>query len=69
VSEFDLVELAKGGPVHFVGIGGAGMAPLAEMLLLAGGRVTGCDSQFNEGARLLVERGAEFRLGHDPAHV
>ena len=69
VTDFDLVELAKGGPVHFVGIGGAGMAPLAEMLLLAGARVTGCDSQLSATARLLAARGAEVHEGHDPAHV
>jgi UDP-N-acetylmuramate--alanine ligase len=69
VSEFDLVELARQGPVHFVGIGGAGMAPLAEMLLLAGGRVTGCDAHPNHASQLLAERGAEVAQGHDPAHV
>jgi UDP-N-acetylmuramate--alanine ligase len=69
VSEIDLVELARSGPVHFVGIGGAGMAPLAEMLLLAGGRVTGCQDHVNAAARLLRRHGAEIVEGHDPSHV
>jgi UDP-N-acetylmuramate--alanine ligase len=69
VSEIDLVELARSGPVHFVGIGGAGMAPLAEMLLLAGGQVTGCQDQVNAAARLLQRHGAVITQGHDPAHV
>ena len=69
VSEIDLVELARSGPVHFVGIGGAGMAPLAEMLLLAGGRVSGCQDQVNAAARLLQRHGAVITQGHDPAHV
>ncbi|MFL5383095.1 MAG: UDP-N-acetylmuramate--L-alanine ligase [Longimicrobiaceae bacterium] len=68
-SEIDLVELARSGPVHFVGIGGAGMAPLAEMLLLAGGQVTGCQDQVNAAARLLQRHGAVITEGHDPAHV
>jgi len=68
-SEIDLVELARSGPVHFVGIGGAGMAPLAEMLLLAGGRVTGCQDQVNAAARLLQRHGAVVTEGHDPSHV
>jgi len=68
-TEIDLVWLARTGPVHFVGIGGAGMAPLAEMLLLAGGRVTGCQDQVNASARLLRRHGAEISEGHDPAHV
>jgi UDP-N-acetylmuramate--alanine ligase len=68
-SEIDLVELARSGAVHFVGIGGAGMAPLAEMLLLAGGRVTGCEAYVNAAARLLERHGAVVTQGHDPAHV
>jgi UDP-N-acetylmuramate--alanine ligase len=68
-TELDLVELARSGPVHFVGIGGAGMAPLAEMLLRAGGRVTGCQDQVNASARLLERHGAVIAEGHDPAHV
>lgn len=68
-TEIDLVQLARSGPVHFVGIGGAGMAPLAEMLLLAGGRVTGCQDHVNASARLLRRHGAVVREGHDPAHV
>src|SRR3954469_16524653 len=67
--EIDLVSLARSGPVHFVGIGGAGMAPLAEMLLLAGGQVTGCEAQVNPAARLLERHGARVVQGHDPAHV
>jgi UDP-N-acetylmuramate--alanine ligase len=69
VSEFDLVELARGGPVHFVGMGGAGMAPLAEMLLLTGASVTGCDAHRNAAVRLLERHGAAFVEGHDAAHV
>src|SRR4051812_13051398 len=45
------------------------MAPLAEMLLLAGGRVTGCQDQVNAAARLLERHGAVITEGHDPAHV
>ena len=41
--DVDLRALAKGGSVHFMGAGGAGMCALAELLLRHGGRVTGCD--------------------------
>lgn len=68
-TDFDLVELAKRGPVHFMGIGGAGMSPLAEMALLAGARVTGCDSSPGPATQLLEERGATVYQGHDPSHV
>jgi UDP-N-acetylmuramate--alanine ligase len=68
-TDFDLVELAKRGPVHFMGIGGAGMSPLAEMALLAGARVTGCDSSPGPATQLLEQRGATVYQGHDPSHV
>jgi UDP-N-acetylmuramate--alanine ligase len=68
-TEFDLVELAARGPVHFMGIGGAGMSPLAEMALLQGVRVTGCDSSPGDGTRHLEARGAVIHQGHDPGHV
>ena len=69
MSGFDLVEIAGRGPVHFVGIGGAGMSPLADMLMLSGVRVTGCDAHPGPASRLLAERGATVMEGHDPAHV
>jgi UDP-N-acetylmuramate--alanine ligase len=69
LNSFDLVELAGRGPVHFVGIGGAGMSPLADMLMLSGVRVTGCDAHPGPGSRMLAERGATVHEGHDPAHV
>jgi UDP-N-acetylmuramate--alanine ligase len=68
-TDFDLLELARRGPVHFMGIGGAGMSPLAEMALLAGVRVTGCDSSPGPATQLLEQRGATVWQGHDAAHV
>ena len=68
-TEFDLVQLAKHGPIHFMGIGGAGMSPLAEMALLAGARVTGCDSSPGPATQHMEERGATVYQGHHPDHV
>jgi UDP-N-acetylmuramate--alanine ligase len=68
-TDFDLLQLAQRGPVHFMGIGGAGMSPLAEMALLAGVRVTGCDSSPGPATQLLEARGAVIAQGHDAAHV
>jgi len=68
-TDFDLLELARRGPVHFLGIGGAGMSPLAEMALLAGARVTGCDASPGPATQHLESRGAVVSQGHDPAHV
>lgn len=52
-----------------MGIGGAGMTPLAELLLGAGGRVTGCDAHTGPGTRRLEQAGAVVVEGHDPAHI
>jgi len=65
----DLRALAERGPVHFMGIGGAGMNALAELLLRTGGRVTGCDVKRSETTRRLSERGVAVAEGHDPDHV
>ncbi|HEY7116260.1 MAG TPA: UDP-N-acetylmuramate--L-alanine ligase [Tepidisphaeraceae bacterium] len=46
--------------VHFIGIGGCGMAGLARMLLDAGAIVTGSDPNFNEAAMELARRGAKI---------
>jgi UDP-N-acetylmuramate--alanine ligase len=65
----DLRTLAQTGTVHFVGICGAGMSTLAEMILHVGGRVSGCDTNLTATATRLRDIGAEIFEGHDPAHV
>lgn len=55
--------------IHFVGIGGAGMGGIAEVLLNLGYSVQGSDLRENEVTRRLAERGATIRIGHDPANV
>ena len=55
-------------PVHFVGIAGAGMRALAELLARRGVPVTGCDA--NPGVvDDLVELGIHVTRGHSPDHV
>ncbi len=55
--------------VHFVGIGGAGMSGIAEVLLGQGYRVSGSDLSESENIRRLRERGATVSVGHDAANV
>jgi UDP-N-acetylmuramate--alanine ligase len=61
--------LRRGGTIHLMGIGGAGMAGLALLLEARGARVSGCDHAESDATRELSERGIEVRRGHDPAHV
>ncbi len=65
----DLRALARTGPVHFVGISGAGVSALAELVLRSGGRATGCDLRSGPAVDALRELGAEIVEGHDPSHV
>lgn len=63
-----LLDPADSRPVHFVGIAGAGMSALAELFVLRGARVTGCD-QHPENAADLARRGIAVQAGHSPEHV
>lgn len=55
-------------PIHFVGIAGAGMSALAELLIRRGVAVTGCDSN-PPAAQDLGRLGVHVARGHDPAHI
>ncbi len=55
--------------LHFVGIGGAGMCGLAELLHGEGLAVSGCDLAANEATLRLQALGIPVALGHDPGHL
>ena len=55
--------------VHFVGIGGAGMSGIAEVLAYLGYRVSGSDLVENAATRRLVEVGASVFKGHAAEQV
>ena len=55
--------------VHFVGIGGAGMCPLAQILMDDGLTVSGCDHAESDRTHLLSARGATVVIGHPTSHV
>jgi UDP-N-acetylmuramate--alanine ligase len=65
----DLRALARQGPVHFMGVSGAGMSTLAELLLRAGGTVTGCDLRPGRSGETLRALGAVVDQGHDATHA
>lgn len=65
----DLIERSRKGAIHFMGIGGAGVSALAEYVVLAGGRATGCDTRPSAVTATLREMGVDVMEGHDPAHV
>jgi len=52
--------------MHLVGIGGAGMSPLAEVLLSRGHTVTGSDKAVSEASRRLETLGIKVQYNHEP---
>ncbi len=55
--------------VHFVGIGGAGMSAIAELLQRQGLQVSGSDASDSAALRRLAGLGVRVHLGHDAAHL
>jgi UDP-N-acetylmuramate--alanine ligase len=55
--------------VHFVGVGGAGMSGLAEVLLDYDVAVSGSDLATSEATERLAQLGARIFVGHDAAHI
>lgn len=62
-------EMGRIRHIHFIGIGGVGMAGIAEVLLSQGYRVSGSDLADNSLTRRLRSIGAEIYKGHDASHV
>ena len=55
--------------IHFVGIGGAGMSGIAEILHNLGYRVSGSDQSDSATSRRLASLGIAVHIGHEAAHV
>lgn len=55
--------------IHFVGIGGAGMSGIAEVLLNYDLGVSGSDLEASETTQRLVELGASVFVGHSASNV
>ncbi len=55
--------------IHFVGIGGAGMSGIAEVLANLGYQVSGSDLAENSATKRLSSLGAKISLSHKPQHV
>lgn len=55
--------------IHFVGIGGAGMSGIAEVLLTQGYQVTGSDLGRSAATERLATLGARIAYGHDARNI
>lgn len=66
---FDRIDLDLAGAplvIHLVGVGGAGMSAIAEVLIGLGHRVTGSDRSDSAALQRLVGLGVDARVGHAP---
>ena len=55
--------------VHFVGVGGAGMSGIAEVLFNQGFKVSGSDLEASSTTRHLEKLGVRVSIGHSAAHI
>jgi UDP-N-acetylmuramate--alanine ligase len=55
--------------IHFVGIGGAGMSGIAEVLLNLGYQVSGSDLSEGAATKRLRQLGAVIHIGHDAKNI
>lgn len=55
--------------IHFIGIGGAGMSGIAEVLLNQGYEISGSDLRESQVTRRLTDKGAKLFIGHAESNV
>jgi len=62
-------EMGRVRQIHFVGIGGAGMCGIAEVLLNHGYQISGSDIKASAGTQRIQEMGAKVILGHEASNI
>ena len=62
--DFCIPEMRRIKRIHFVGIGGAGMSGIAEVLLNQGYTITGSDLRQSAAVERLTAKGAKVFIGH-----
>src|SRR5690606_37703360 len=66
---FQVPEMRRIRRIHFIGIGGAGMSGIAEVLLNQGYGISGSDLTENTNVRRLRELGVQIWIGHRAEQV
>ena len=68
-SIYELPEMRRIKTIHFVGIGGAGMCGIAEVLFNQGYKITGSDISVSANTKRLSKLGVEIFLGHKRENI
>ncbi len=66
---YHVPEMRRIKHIHFIGIGGAGMGGIAEVLLNEGYQISGSDRQGNGMTARLEGLGAKVFFGHQGSHI
>ena len=69
VSDASLTGMRRIKRIHFVGIGGAGMCGIAEVLFNQGYLVSGSDNKRTSVTERLCVLGVKISIGHESAHI
>ncbi|MCC2636702.1 MAG: murC [Moraxellaceae bacterium] len=65
----EIPEMRRIRRIHFVGIGGAGMCGIAEVLLNQGYQISGSDLKAGKTTQRLEQFGARIFIGHQPGNI
>ena len=65
-TEYEQLNKAR---LHFMGVGGSGISAVAQMALLGGATVTGCDQSASATTKMLEQIGIPVQIGHSPEHL
>ena len=66
---YQVPEMRRIKRIHFVGIGGAGMSGIAEVLLNQGYQISGSDLKATEATQRLKSLGVKIEIGHNADHI
>lgn len=66
---YDVPEMRRIRRIHFIGIGGAGMSGIAEVLLNQGYEISGSDIKASSVTERLVKKGAKVFIGHSADNI
>jgi UDP-N-acetylmuramate--alanine ligase len=66
---FQVPEMRRIGQIHFIGIGGAGMCGIAEVLLNQGYAISGSDAKASNVTQRLAGLGVSIGIGHRREHL
>ncbi|WP_448212890.1 UDP-N-acetylmuramate--L-alanine ligase [Colwellia sp. MEBiC06753] len=69
LASIKMPEMRRVKQIHFVGIGGAGMGGIAEVLLNEGYQISGSDIQENAFVQRLTALGAQINIGHQASNI